>query len=67
MDYTTAVRETWRHLFAGMNSVLWTRPTALVVPIVYAVCAVAGLAVGAIHGAVLVQLVRVEVVDAGHG
>jgi hypothetical protein len=50
-----------------MNLVPWTRHTALVVPAVYVVCAVAGLAVGAIHGAVLVQLLRFEADNGGRG
>jgi hypothetical protein len=54
-------------VFAGMNLVPWTRQTALVVATVYVVCAVAGLVVGAIHGAVLVQLLRFEADDAGRG
>jgi hypothetical protein len=50
-------------IFAGMNIVPWTRPMALVVPAVYLVCAVAGIAAGAIHGAVLVRLLRVEAIE----
>lgn len=43
-------------IFAGMDIVPWTARSAVVVSSVYAVCGVAGLAAGAIHGRVLVQL-----------
>jgi hypothetical protein len=47
-------------IVAGMGVVPWTNHVAVVVPAVYLVCAVAGVVVGAIHGAVLVRLLRVE-------
>ena len=45
-------------IFLGMDRVPWTGHPAARVGAVYAVCAVTGLAVGAIHGRVLVRLLR---------
>jgi uncharacterized membrane protein YGL010W len=52
-------------IFAGMGMVPWTRHPAFVLPAVYLVCGMAGIVVGAIHGAVLVQLLRFETDDVG--
>jgi hypothetical protein len=43
-------------IFAGMDLVPWSGPALLQVVTIYLVCAVAGLAVGAIHGRVLLDL-----------
>jgi len=45
-------------IFAGMDRVPWTAHPAVVILAIYAVCGVTGLVVGAIHGRVLVQLLR---------
>ena len=45
-------------IFAGMDVVPWQGRTGVVVLSVYAVCAAAGLATGAIHGRMLVTLLR---------
>lgn len=41
---------------AGMDAVPWTAHPAIVAVAIYAVCAVAGMAVGGIHGRVLLSL-----------
>jgi hypothetical protein len=46
-------------IFLGMDFVPWTAGAVAVVASLYGVCAVSGLVVGAIHGGVLVQLVRI--------
>ena len=43
-------------IFAGMDLVPWSGSIAWVIVSIYAVCGVAGLVVGAIHGRLLVQL-----------
>jgi hypothetical protein len=43
-------------IFAGMDLVPWSGPAPLQIATIYVVCAVAGLAVGVIHGRVLVDL-----------
>jgi len=45
-------------IFLGMDVVPWTAGLAAVVPAIYAVCGVAGLLVGAVHGRVLDLLTR---------
>lgn len=50
-------------IFAGMDVVPWTLHPAVVVLVMYAVCGTTGLVVGAIHGLVLVRLLRIS----GHG
>ncbi len=45
-------------IFAGMDLVPWDGPAALRIAAIYSVCLVAGLMVGAIHGAVLVRITR---------
>jgi hypothetical protein len=52
-------------IFAGMGVVPWTGHSLVVALAVYLVCAVAGIVVGAIHGAVLVQLLRFEAGEGG--
>jgi hypothetical protein len=52
-------------IFAGMGVVPWSSHAAVIVPAVYGVCAVAGVVVGAIHGAALVQLLPSEADEAG--
>lgn len=50
-------------IFAGMDVIPWEASPVLVIAAIYAVCGVAGLAVGAIHGLVLVRILvmpRVE-------
>jgi hypothetical protein len=49
-------------IFFGMDRVPWGSHPALVLPAIYVVCGLAGLAVGAIHGWVLIRLVRSPVV-----
>jgi hypothetical protein len=43
-------------IFAGMDLVPWTAHPVAVAGVIYVVCAAAGVAVGAIHGRVLVSL-----------
>jgi hypothetical protein len=45
-------------IFLGMDYVPWTGPPAATVLAIYCVCGVAGLAVGAVHGRFLVELLR---------
>lgn len=45
-------------IFIGMDLVPWTGPASAIAASLYAVSAAAGLAVGAVHGRVLVALIR---------
>jgi hypothetical protein len=45
-------------IFAGMDLVPWEGNLAVFMLTVYAVCGAAGIVVGAIHGRLLVQLLR---------
>lgn len=45
-------------IFAGMDRVPWTGPAVWRIASLYAVCLVAGLAVGAVHGARLSRILR---------
>jgi hypothetical protein len=45
-------------VFAGMHEVVWSRGVPATVDAVFSICAVAGLLVGAVHGAVLVRMLR---------
>jgi hypothetical protein len=45
-------------VFAGMHQVVWSRGVPATMDAVFTICAVAGLAVGAVHGAVLVRMLR---------
>lgn len=45
-------------VFAGMHEVVWSRSVPATVDAVFSICAVAGLWVGAVHGTVLVRLLR---------
>jgi hypothetical protein len=52
-------------IFGGMDRVPWTGAPQARIAAIYAVCAVTGLVVGAVHGAVLVRLLRSESIGVG--
>ncbi len=45
-------------IFAGMDRVPWEEDVWSIVPVVYGVCLLTGLVVGAIHGVVMMRLTR---------
>ncbi len=54
-------------VFFGMNIVPWSGSVAAIVPVIVAVCGAVGLVVGAIHGRVLVGLLRESAIAAPIG
>jgi hypothetical protein len=48
-------------IFLGMDRVPWTEPRSTVALSIYGVCGAVGLVVGAVHGRVLVQLLRAPI------
>lgn len=51
-------------IFLGMDRVPWNGQAAAVIAAIYAVCAVTGIVVGAIHGLFLVRLIRSPIAGA---
>ena len=45
-------------IFLGMDRVPWNSQAFAIIATIYAVCAVTGMAVGAIHGRILLRLVQ---------